>query len=436
MVKIHDNWGDEWDERQRQEDEKRYYGRGSGGSDGYTSYPRSSNHKGRNIGIFLLVVIAGFGVVYFLNPFGFTMPLMDSNKMGRDEASLPEQCKEQPYITGCSSESKDDSFDGRTERVESDVPADSESETPFELSEPAPPPSIIIPMPANYDPGSNEDSLDYLREYAVSLINEDRGKKGISPVQLSDNGAAQRHAEEILATRQLSHWTTDGMKPYMAYTEYGGLGYVGQNAGIGGYYTDSLIENCRSGRYLCDDMDVSENIKELEHSMVYDDASSNWGHRDNILDPHHTHVSIGLAFDSYTFAMIQNFEDNYVEFDEPITDDNRHITLSGRLSEGQIYGIAIYYDPLPTPQLYEEHRDDAFYEMGIDAAAVAPPSYYYDSTINISASRWDTSGRSFDIQFDLRPAIREYDDGVYTITIWLDSDGEQFPVTSYSVVID
>jgi hypothetical protein len=291
-------------------------------------------------------------------------------------------------------------------------------------------------VPSSYYQENDESGIEYLREYALSFINEDRSKAGLSPVKLSDNEAAQRHAEDILATRQLSHWTTDGMKPYIAYTEYGGLGYVGQNAGLGGYYTTSLIENCKSGRYLCDDVDAKEQVKELEYRMMYDDAASDWGHRDNILDPHHTHVSLGIAFDSYTFAMVQNFEDNYIEFDEPITDDNRHIILSGRLSEGEIYGIAIYYDPLPSHDLYEKHKDDGFYEMGIDAAAVAPPPYYYDSTINIPASKWSTSGKSFDIQFDLRPAIREYDEGVYTITVWLDTGGEQFPVTAYSVVVD
>lgn len=279
------------------------------------------------------------------------------------------------------------------------------------------------------------DLLKLYREYALSLINSDRKAAGLSPVELSDNKAAQKHADDMLNTRQLSHWTSDGMKPYMAYTIYGGLGNVGQNAGFSGY-TDSQIKSCQSGYYRCPAIDVEENIKSLEYSMMHDDATSNWGHRDNILDSHHTHVSIGIAADAYTFAIIQNFEDNYIEFDEPITTDNRHITLSGTLSEGSIYGISIYYDELPTSQTYQEHREDTSYGMGIDAAGVAPPPYYYDETINISPTKWSTNAKSFDIQFDLEPAIKVHHKGVYTILVWLENDDNQFPVTSYSVFVE
>jgi hypothetical protein len=55
------------------------------------------------------------------------------------------------------------------------------------------------------------------------MLNEDRAKYGLSPVLLSNNRGAQLHAEDILKTRQISHWTTDGMKPYMKYTIYGVL---------------------------------------------------------------------------------------------------------------------------------------------------------------------------------------------------------------------
>jgi hypothetical protein len=71
---------------------------------------------------------------------------------------------------------------------------------------------------------------------------------------------------------------------------------------------------------------------------------ASWSHRNNILHKHHTHVSIGLAYDKYSFVFVQNFENNYVEFDRPMikvdnpaykTDNNNdsqvNIEISGKV---------------------------------------------------------------------------------------------------------
>jgi hypothetical protein len=66
-------------------------------------------------------------------------------------------------------------------------------------------------------------------KYAYNIINRDRSEYNVAPVLFSRNVAAQLHAEDILGTKQLSHWTTDGMKPYMKYSMHNGTGYVKQN---------------------------------------------------------------------------------------------------------------------------------------------------------------------------------------------------------------
>ena len=65
-------------------------------------------------------------------------------------------------------------------------------------------------------------SSNELIQYALKKINEDREKAGLSPVLLSNNEAAQAHAEDVLKTGTISHWMTNGEKPYMTYTRYGG----------------------------------------------------------------------------------------------------------------------------------------------------------------------------------------------------------------------
>jgi hypothetical protein len=64
------------------------------------------------------------------------------------------------------------------------------------------------------------------------------------------NKAAQIHAVNLLTRNQHpSYWTTDGMKPYLKYSEYNGTGYVEQNVAIRGY-ENSVIQNARMGLSL------------------------------------------------------------------------------------------------------------------------------------------------------------------------------------------
>src|SRR5687767_4581800 len=104
---------------------------------------------------------------------------------------------------------------------------------------------------------------------------------------------------------------SNGEKPYMTYTKYGGQGSVWQNVAMtGDEYSDN---DCRSGFYLCDKINPFQEIDLHQYGLVYDDLECcDNGHRDNILDKHHTHVSIGIAYDDYNFVIVQNFEANYI----------------------------------------------------------------------------------------------------------------------------
>jgi hypothetical protein len=87
-----------------------------------------------------------------------------------------------------------------------------------------------------------------LKQYALEKINKDREHFGLDPVQLSRNIAAQNHAEDMLATKVVSHWTTAGEKPYMAYSKYGGLGMIVQNVAMSG--SQEYYQDCASGDQL------------------------------------------------------------------------------------------------------------------------------------------------------------------------------------------
>src|SRR5690349_15753668 len=59
------------------------------------------------------------------------------------------------------------------------------------------------------------DSVQKLRSFALSKINDDRNHYGLTSLVMSNNTAAQIHADEILKTKTLSHLSIEGFKPYM-----------------------------------------------------------------------------------------------------------------------------------------------------------------------------------------------------------------------------
>ena len=127
--------------------------------------------------------------------------------------------------------------------------------------------------------------------YMLSLINTDRQSNNLQNVSLSSVDSGQRHADNMLANHYFSHWDTQGYKPYMRYTLVG-KGAVG-----------SKICAAQLGSYS----NLKDALKQMEWNMMNDDAASNWGHKDNILDPTHNKVSIGIAYDGSNIYGVQDF---------------------------------------------------------------------------------------------------------------------------------
>jgi uncharacterized protein YkwD len=280
---------------------------------------------------------------------------------------------------------------------------------------------------------TSENTLQDLREYVLQLINEERKKFGLSPVSLSSNEAAQAHAEDLYQKlSSSSHWTSDGMKPYMRYTVYNGSGYVAQNVHAGLSYREADILQCRVGLAICEKINIRKTLEESEYSMMYDDAHADWGHRDNIIDKHHTHVSLGIVYDDYYFAHVQNFESRHIVLSQPISQENGSVRLQGSIDEGySLASVIIYYDETPTVDVYNRDRDLESYGMGDAIAGLAEPGWYYDDILTIPADRWSIVNDKFDITFNISSLPDK--SGVYTIVVFLSDNAESFPGLSYSI---
>ena len=121
------------------------------------------------------------------------------------------------------------------------------------------------------------------------------------------------------------------------------------------------------------------------------------GHRQNILNPHHRNVGIGISYRRPTIWFVQLFVGDYIEYVTKPTIDSGMLTLSGQVKNGaDISGrlsMIIYYDrplkPLTRGQLSRTYC----YTNGLPIAGLRPPleagsSYTEDeATINVNSKQ-------------------------------------------------
>jgi uncharacterized protein YkwD len=296
-------------------------------------------------------------------------------------------------------------------------------------------PGIRILQPRGQEP--TIVPREALLQHALDMINKDRADFGLQPVKLSPNQAAQVHAEDVFQTKQISHWMTNGEKPYMTYTRYGGEGSVQQNVAISGFSAEQY-EECRTNMLLdCEKIESITSIEELEHEMMYNDRECcNDGHRNNILNPRHTHVSIGIAQDQYYIAFVENFENNY---GLDVSVNNGNVRIAGQLQHGELLQVNIYYDDMPSRETYDQNKRLLSYSAGELAATVVKPlplGYYYENPDYyklVEANRWSEAD-SVNVMFNIASAVDK--DGVYTLFAIVKDGEETFDSTSYSVFVD
>ncbi len=284
-------------------------------------------------------------------------------------------------------------------------------------SVPSTTPSNTPPLPDTTPSNTLPQTFSHeeLTNYALSLVNTDRQSKGLQNVTLSSIDSGQRHADDMLANHFFSHWDTNGYKPYMRYTLAGGKGSVSEN---GAWYSISY------------GLEPLKALKQLEYDMMYDDASSNWGHRDNILNSFHNKVSIGIAYDNTDLYFVEDFEDDYISWS--MLSLSNQVQMQGTiLKAGEtISQVAIYYDN-PT-SLTSQQLSHAPYQDGYDSGTyvgmgVSPPpagSQYQQPKegILIIANAWSETGQNFNINFDMSAAFAQRGRGVYTLYLWTDSN--------------
>jgi uncharacterized protein YkwD len=259
--------------------------------------------------------------------------------------------------------------------------------------------------------GSMSFDVPALQRLMLDLINADRQANGLSAVAW-DEGAAQAataHAEDMAAQGYFSHWNTKGWGPDVRYGLAGGTDVIKENVA-------SQWRRYDDGRPAPID-DWSEVVREAQTGLM-----NSPGHRANILDPFHTHVGIGIAYNAQTgeTRIAQEFINRYVALDGAPVSAGNSIELSWALLNGASEPlINVAYEPMPKPLSPNDlnNRMPRTYQSPAEIIDVMRPEVQSD-------------GRYF-----ARVPLGQQGAGLYHIRIWVKLNGEQVPAANVMLSI-
>ena len=268
----------------------------------------------------------------------------------------------------------------------------------------------------------------------------------------------------------------------MRYSLVGGYQYNAENM--------SGIDYCITARDgYAKNRSVEREIRDATEGLLQSP-----GHRRNILNRWHKKVNIGIALDDYNFKFVQHFEGDYVAYTEVPAIKNGILSFKGntqsdaRFGDEYSLGVQIFHDP-PVHTLTRGQVSRTYcYTGGMQIASLRPPLqpnwYYEEDNFNrrytpcpdpydvpadapppksvdeahdlwqaaydasqigeeltftvpwITASDWIAAYDQFSVTADISALLDQHGNGIYTIVAWSKIDGEQVPISVYSIFLE
>ena len=213
------------------------------------------------------------------------------------------------------------------------------------------------------------------KRFMLDLINDERRKSGVPAVSLGNNNAAQIHAENSMRDCISSHWSADGLGSPMRYSLAGG--YQSERENVSG------LDYCLSD----EERPMYRPIESIEGNLreIMQGYMDSPGHRDNILDPWHRKVNVGLDWDIHQMWNVQDFERGYVNCPAPPTIQGTTLSLSCTTTDvlpSRSFVQIILYDPPPHTLTRGQVSRVYGYQRGKEVAFLrqkARPGYSYSS---------------------------------------------------------
>jgi len=267
-----------------------------------------------------------------------------------------------------------------------------------------------------------------LREHVLKLINRDRALYRLPPVKLDLAASAfgDDYCRTQIRNRTTGHFTIDGVAPYARFSLAG--------------FNDAVSENAAawSASYTFTDRALYEMASRSQDAMMAEMAPND-GHKRTMLDPHATHVGIGLAWERGEFRLVQEFIRRYLDWTRPLPRTaylGQPVVTSGRARTGvTIEGITVHHEPLPQPIAAHTASAISTYSLPAKRREYAPRVARNAGPLAV-AMRGDFSLRtdgafSFTVPFQDGP-------GLYTVVVWVKKDGDTtaFPASNVSVRVE
>jgi uncharacterized protein YkwD len=273
----------------------------------------------------------------------------------------------------------------------------------------------------------NDNDVPLAQDQLLKMVNAERTNARLNRLKLDDLACkvTSEHASDMAKGKFLSHWGTDGRKPYHRYSFAGGTDAVQENVSAG-----DNIESVTSTSVL--------NVLHDMHQSMFSEVPPNDGHRKTILFRGLTHVGFGIAVLGHSVRLDELYVARYIDVD-PIPRQIRtkaNVLLSGKVLSNRhvLTGADIYYEPLPSPPDIKWLRELRSYGMPEPKDILLPrlpPRYSYPNgssgTIEI-----DSSGRfRVSVSLSKKP-------GINTIMVWLKEGrtGTAFPASQICIRVE
>ncbi len=282
-----------------------------------------------------------------------------------------------------------------------------------------------------------DETRTTLRAHVLKLINRDRQLYGLRPVQLDLEASAigDDYCRHQIRNGTNGHFTTDGLAPYMRYSFAGGNDGVSENAAAW------------SANYAFSERALYEMARRSQDAMMAESAPQD-GHKRTILDPHATHVGIGLAWEHSEFRLVHEFIRRYVRWTRPVPRHARigeTVMVAGQPIVGaSIEAISVHYERTPEAM-------PAAVANALNTYSLPPKRKEYfprlkqdytrrpDGTIEIIRREYPGGHRGdFTVNKDgafsfVVPFTQGA--GVYTVVVWVKRNGLALPISASNISI-
>jgi uncharacterized protein YkwD len=268
--------------------------------------------------------------------------------------------------------------------------------------------------------GAAEETRMTLRAEMLRMINHDRARFGLAPLELDPDASvvADAYCKAQIRNHTSGHFTVDGQAPYMRYSFAGG--------------NDGLSENAAawSANFGFSDRALLDMMRRSQEAMMSEVAPHD-GHRRSILDPHATHVGIGVAWDGGEFRIAQEFIRRYIDWRRPLprkSTTSERALFSGQPRKGyDVEAITVHHEPFPQSLSVTAANHIATYSLPNTRREYLPRDDYSDGRRG-DFQIADDGGFAFAVPFPDGP-------GIYTVVVWVRARGGHETIAASNVSV-